>query len=542
MRESAISRRPFVVWLFGTILFAIILVSSFSAQDQLIAIRTIMLGLGAACVAILFGAILAWAAAGQGIFGRLSLVVCIAGLLIPVFMYLSAWDAAFGRLGWLTGVSDNILQPMIPPWLAGIWVHGMAATPQVAILFLVAHQIGSRTFEEQALLDADSVSVFFHVKIWRYLPVVGLGLFWILLTCSREIAVTDLYQIGTLAEQIYLGYSLGQLNSVQGNWTADELAAAEGLGLGISCLVIAWAVLTAGMFFWNVSFFSQRSRESRPSRKTKRSFTQSITALLFLFVFAAVPVFNLIYRCGFFVESRDGTPVPSWSFEQVIHSISSAATRYGNEYSWSATIALVSATVLIAFAIPLAWLCRSTTSRINKWRWLSVIVVVIFAALPGPLVGSWITKVFSSISLPTVIYLYDRTIMAPVIANVIFSLPIAFLISLVVMRNVSDDSLEAAQVEGAGPLTQFWRFGFRDQWLSVFGAWLLLFAFCYGELSASQLVLPPGMDTIPRLMLGLLHAGVDDATAGLTIVSIFVVSLLTLLGTLLMRLSLRRGK
>jgi ABC-type spermidine/putrescine transport system permease subunit II len=34
------------------------------------------------------------------------------------------------------------------------------------------------------------------------------------------------------------------------------------------------------------------------------------------------------------------------------------------------------------------------------------------------------------------------------------------------------------------------------------------------------MVLPPGMDTVPRRALGMLHAGVDEMTAALTLVTI----------------------
>ena len=67
----------------------------------------------------------------------------------------------------------------------------------------------------------------------------------------------------------------------------------------------------------------------------------------------------------------------------------------------------------------------------------------------------------------------------------------------------------------------------RNVWALV-GTLLLTFALSFGELSASQLVLPPGIDTLPRLMLGLLHAGVDEITAAIAILiaaTIFVVTL-----------------
>jgi len=54
-------------------------------------------------------------------------------------------------------------------------------------------------------------------------------------------------------------------------------------------------------------------------------------------------------------------------------------------------------------------------------------------------------------------------------------------------------------------------------------------AFCFAELSATQMVLPPGIDTVPRLALGMLHAGVNESTAALTIVTLLPVLVLAIL-------------
>jgi iron(III) transport system permease protein len=541
-----VDRRSFSVWLIGTLVLVLALWLVFDQQDRGIAIRTMLLGLGAGLIAIPTGACLAKAIANGGFLGRCTFLVCVAGLLVPVFMYLSAWDAAFGRLGWLTSTGGDVLKPFVPPWLAAIWIHAMAATPQVTLLLVLANRIGTRAFEEQALLDAGPVAVFFQVQLWRYLPVIGLSLFWVVLSCSREIAVTDLYQIGTLAEQMYLGYSLGQLNSIQGNWTAEDLLAAEGLGVGISVVVIAWATLTAAIFFWNVSGFDQPVRTDR-ALSPNTNFWWALLSVVTLIVFAGVPIFNLIYRGGFFVESIEGTPVPTWSMEQLVRSVTRALTQYGKEFSWSTVIAGVAATLLLIFSLPVAWMFRRTRGKKASvirlvGKCAVAMLVAVLAALPGPLIGTFVSDLFSVSSSSVVVYLYDRTITAPVLANVLFCFPVAFLIGLFVVRSISVSSLESSSVEGASTVSQFFRFVAIDQKWSMAGAWLLMFAFCFGELSASQLVLPPGMDSVPRLMLGLLHAGVDEATAGLTIVIIFGISLTTIVGTMLLRLSLRRAK
>jgi iron(III) transport system permease protein len=46
-------------------------------------------------------------------------------------------------------------------------------------------------------------------------------------------------------------------------------------------------------------------------------------------------------------------------------------------------------------------------------------------------------------------------------------------------------------------------------------AWLLSTLVAFGELSATILVLPPGMPTLPVRIFGLLHYGVEDQVAAI---------------------------
>jgi len=55
------------------------------------------------------------------------------------------------------------------------------------------------------------------------------------------------------------------------------------------------------------------------------------------------------------------------------------------------------------------------------------------------------------------------------------------------------------------------------------GIWMLIVAICFSELSASQMVLPPGIETVPQVTLGKLHAGVNETTAALSLLTIGLV-------------------
>ena len=524
-------------WLGGMIVVVGLLVGLagwVDLQGQQIAIRTLMLGVSAAAIAIPLGAALGWIAHHAGFVPFVCRLSIVVGLFVPVFMTLSAWDAAFGRLGWITSTAGDVLKPVVPPWQAAVWVHAMAAVPWVSAFFLLAHQMPARPHEEHSQMSLPTPMALWHGSRWRFGPAILLSLTWVVIGAAREIAVTDLYQVSTLAEQVYLGYSLGQINAVPGKWTPGQLAAAQNLPVAVAAAVIG-IMLVLSLAFFNSIIELPRGvgRRMRTPTAARQSWAVTITGCSLLLLLIGVPLFNLVMRAGFTVARVDGQPVASWSAVSLTSALSRATTGYQTEFLWSLAVAFTSATTLIVVAMPLAWYARFK----NAARWPVIAIVSLGAAVPGPVIGNGIGKLFSASSSSWAIYLYDRTIAGPVLANVLFCLPIAFLIALFCVGDTSRQTLEAASVDGAGRFRQFFRFGLLDHRHGIAGGWLVMFAWCFGELSASQMVLPPGIDTVPRLMLGLLHAGVDETTAALTLIGIGGIGVLVVCGAGLMRLS-----
>ena len=53
-------------------------------------------------------------------------------------------------------------------------------------------------------------------------------------------------------------------------------------------------------------------------------------------------------------------------------------------------------------------------------------------------------------------------------------------------------------------------------------AWLVCVAFAMGEVSASILVVPPGMSTLSQRIFNLVHYGVEDRLAGICLSSLAI--------------------
>ena len=438
-------------------------------------------------------------------------------------MHVTAWDSAFGKLGWISSQS-KALTPLVTGWTAAILIHAMAATPQVALLLWFGLAAESRVYEEQALIDASRSTVFWRITLRRMLPLIVLSAVWIFITCSREIAVTDIYQIGTLAEQIYLGYSLGQMG---GSWTPEQIAAAQTTSTLLTCALI-FCLASATILIANKYFVETTSSEtSNKSSVLQRGSTgKNIAGIVMLILIAVIPLTNLLVRGSFFVQSIDGKPTPGYSLSHLTQAISNILTKNQSEIIWSTLIASASAILLLVVAILFAWFARRST----KVGWLFLISIALTAALPGPLIGTIVVKTFSTFDNDLVIWLFDRTILPAVIAVFLFCWPISSVLTWFSLKNTPVDTLEHASLEGASQSSQLLQLGVFGNLTSLVGCLLITFAVCFGELSASHMTLPPGIDTVPRLALGWLHAGVNEMTAALTIVTVTLIVGISVLG------------
>ncbi len=537
MKPASSSKKIIGLWCAASATCLVALCLLLDHKDQSIAWRTLILGGMASLIALPIGVLLAWVSAGRGFWAAAVRWFCIVGVLLPVFVHVTAWDAAFGKLGLLTNTFGSVLTPIVARWPAAVWIHSMIAAPQIAILFLVAMRSGTENWEDALRLEAPAFTANLRIVVWRFMPVAVAGVLWTMISCAREIGVTDIYQIGTLSEQVYLGYSLGQLNAIGAAWTPEQLADAQNLGTGITVLTIALLSASAMFAFVSMSRCLGRSESQRPAVRKPVGRLLQVVGFFLMVVVVVVPIVNLIGRVGFAVARVDGQPVATWDFRSAMTAISGVFTNFQDEFTWSFLIAAASASLVVCIAMPLVWFCRKSL--------VGMVFVAalfgIFASIPGPSLGLFVGKLFGWIELSAVQYLFDRTIAAPVMANVLFCLPLALPIFWFLSSQVSIDQQEYAKLEGVSSWRQFVQFVFLGQWQANLGAWFLIAAFSFAELSATQMVLPPGMDTVPRLALGMLHAGVNESTAALTLVTLLPVVVLGALSQICFAASSRNG-
>ncbi len=488
-------------------------------------LTTLELSLAVIVCSVPCGVLLAVLISRTDVFGRrIAGAILTTMLFVPLYLQAAGWDAGFGRQGWLTLSSESFAQPLLTGMRAAIWIHTLAAIPWVMLLVGVALRHVDPELEESALLDCSAPAAVWRVTLPMVLPAIAAAMLWVLIITAGEITVTDLYQVRTFAEEVYNTVPLLDESSA-----GEPGSATLPRGTGAS-----FALLVAGLILAGAIVRQPISVPARPAVIFSLGIWRiPATVLLAIAVLAiaGVSLANLGYNAGMRVEEVAGQITRDWSAAKAASMLWLTPRRFSSELSWSAVIGAVSATVSVAIAIPLAWFARR-----GGWHgWPALSCVAVGAALPGPILGLWIIRLLNRPDVEWVAWLYDHSILAPVAATTVRALPAAILVSWYGIQSLPQDLLDAAAVDGLGPLARLLRVVAPVRWRILLAAWLMSFVVAAGDLSASILVTPPGLFTAPVRVFGLLHAGVDDQVAGLCLTNVGVIVVIQFVLAMLFR-------
>jgi iron(III) transport system permease protein len=486
--------------------FAVLMAWWVSAEPQpwVLMRNTVLLSFGACLIALPLGTCLAILLTRTDLPGHRAMTAALLVLLfVPLYLTAAAWDAGFGQLGWYTLVQSSPAEPWLDGWRAAIWIHAMAATPWVMLLVAAAARHVEASLEEDALLDGTARQVLWHVTLRRLRPALAVAALWVLLGTAAEMTVTDLYQVRTYAEVLYTGFALGDDLSDSATRVLPGMVA-------VTWLVVIGFVVAASL----APSFRTPALAPWTFRLGQWRWPMVVVQTGVMLFIVAVPLGNLVYKAGVTVQLVDGQRQRIWTIAALWNTVAAVPWRYGDEFVWTAVLGAVTATVAVVLGLPLAWLAR-------RGGWRSVPAVAIAAtglAVPGPLIGLSIIWLLDRPFPPGLIWLYDRTLFAPILAMLVRTLPIAILFGWHVLSSVADDVLNAAACDGAGTWRQFWWIAVPPRIASLLAVWLVAFALAASDLACSILVIPAGVTTVPIRVFGLLHAGVDDQVAGICLV------------------------
>jgi iron(III) transport system permease protein len=446
----------------------------------------------------------------------LARAILVLLVFLPLYVQVSGWDAALGKLGWITLVTGSAGEP----WLAGmrgaIFVHAMAGIPWVALIVGIGLAQVDRQQIEAALLEGGSLLAQWRIVLPEVAPLVFAAGLWVAVITATDMTVTNIYLVDpremTFTEQFYMNYSTA----------ADAQDAVLGVLPGLGGLVALLLLVLVILAEW--------ARHTRRAAGGGASVVFEVgnwwcgmMAVLGLAIVAllGVPLVSLVTKAGFVVEQIEGDRVRRWSLAKFLEVLSETPVRFAEEIGWTLEIGFAAATLATIGGVLVAW-----PARRGGWRAAPAIVLATLAlSIPGPLIGVWLIDLLNRPS-PLFIFLYDRTILAPALAQSVRALPVAILIAWHAFATISDQQLAAAALDGAGSVRRFWLLGLGQQRGALAAAWLAAFAVASGDLAWSLLVLPPGVDTIQRRVFGLVHFGVEEQVAGIALLVTPVYALL----------------
>jgi len=432
---------------------------------------------------------------GRG--GAISLIVAM--LFLPLYLLASAWQAGFGAEGWCA--SMGVGQPWLSGWNAAVWVHTLAAVPWVFLFASLGLWIVEPALEEQAMLDGTPWQVFRRVTLPTCWPALGLAAVWIAAYTAGEMTVTSIFSVRTYAEEVF---NQMQLHDEESGATTALLPGMLGtlalLGLGMFCCV-------------RLARFGRlmQLRSSRLLVLGGRRWPLLLGMVVTLVFLAGVPFANLVYKAGVLVSQTDEGRARTWSVGKCIWTILLAPWQCRRECMWSLVIGFLAATAAVVAAIPLAWLARK-----SPWLgMLAILVALVCLVVPGSLVAVAIIGLLNRPGLPWLIWLYDYSILAPWMALTVRAMGPAVLVLWYAAGTIPQGMLDNAATEGCGSLGQLARVVLPQRLPALGIAWLIGLALALGDLTASILVAPPGVETLSIHVFNLVHYGVEDQVAGI---------------------------
>ncbi len=442
---------------------------------------------------------------------RLAWIILFSQLAVPLYAIVGAWSAGFGTQGWWPLGQVSVAGHRFLGIAVVAFIHSMAAIPGAVLILSIGLTWRQRSREELALVDGGIRNLTLRVLLPELLPWMAAAALWCMLPVFTEMVVTNLYQLPTLAEQVYLDISLGTSNSL--TYVVSVLLCM------LPMLVIVWPI-----HLWLMrrsipqhAGLAIETPQHAPIRLPLGNMRWPLTVIAWSLVLliSIVPLVNLLIKSGWQTAlNESGQLSHQWQLARALRTIGDTATLFTTEFQWTATLAAASSTTAITIALVLRWL----TGRYTWLRATAHVMCFVLIAMPGPLVANLISNLF--LKVPGLGWWYDHTLAAPILAQQSRLLPVAWFVAGVILSSVGIRARELAQVDG---LSMSWRIKllwFRPTWRRWLALWMFLATISAGELSTHLLLLPPGVATIAQRLFEFLHFGMRYQDSGLCLLLI----------------------
>jgi len=514
--------RPETALLVAAAIASALLLAEADARSRLLLLNTLYLCGAVVSISVPMGVLIAvLVARTDAPLRRLSLTATLLLLFIPLYLQTAAWETTLGKSSWLFPEGN----PPLDGWWGAIWVHAIAATPWTVLLTVFALRQSNPELEELALLDAGAVAVLLRVTLRQAAGPILAAAMWTAVLVAGEITVTDIFAIRTYAEEVYTGYALaGDLapegSAASGAWSSGLPSFTAGAVMTFWLLV---AALTAVAKSSKLIERGGARRCPTLGRLGRWRWVAGAGLAAWVVVAVGIPIASLAVLAGAEPPSLQNPQAAAWSVAYLFENVTASVVMFRDEFYWSLLTGSLAAAGAIALAVPLAWWGRGRLGSIA-----CVLLAALCWAAPGPTVGRMIVGLLNRADWPLLVYLYDRTILAPWLAMLIKSLPVALLMCWLGFRSLPRSPIEAAAVDGAGRWSQFWQIAWPQRRPLVAAAWLAALAVSLGELGSVAVaqVAPPFMKLLSMTIAGLLHSRLEDRVAALCLVNLLAMLLI----------------
>lgn len=514
-------------WLLAAAAAATLLVATASDAARQAVLQSALLAAAVAGMAVPVGTLLAVLIVRTELPGRQAAAWLIVLLLLtPLHVHLAGWDAALGKLGWLTLAFGQLDRPCLAGMPGAIAVHAAAAIAWVTVIVAAGLVHLPVWPEEAAWTCVPPRVVLWRITLPQVRPLVLVATLYAVLSTTSDMTVTNVYLIRpaeqTATERFYMAFAL------EGEpWPALRSA--------LPALAVAFGAAAALLWASVPNVLRRSSLPGRVLRFPLGKWRWPLAGLVWLILggLAILPLTSLVIKAGHVVELRDGKRQRHWSAAACLARVASAPREFAREGRDTLLVASGAAALALVGASVLGWGWRT-----SGWpRRLTSALLLIALVTPGPLVGVVLILLFNH-DLPPhlpwqdgkswLLWLYDDTPLAPMLAQAIRALPLAGLLLGYSFSTLRDDLLAAAALDRVPFWTVCWRIVLPLRWRALAAAGLVAWAVAAGDLAWSHLVTPPGVDLLQRRVFGLLHAGVEEQVAAITLVQLGLYAVLTL--------------
>ena len=447
------------------------------AADTLVRWAPLLAGTVQVCgvalaVSIGGGLALGLLAARTDLRGRLGLLALAAfGAGMPVFAYAVFFFSLVASVHFAdSAVACGVMYGLVFVPLSTLLLAALAAGLEPAL-------------EEQALLDAGAAAVLRRVTLPRMAPGVTVCGLIVVVLVATDVLIADVLMVPTFAREVYSQYAL------RGARLGPLLTALPLLG----ALLIVLALLRFHAARLHLSFVTARA--ARPFKLGRWR----------------TPVSVLVWLIATLAAVGGLGPVLAQA-ESPARFLESAGSMRG-EFATSFGLAACGATAVVAFGPGLAW----AALRARRGRTLLCGGLIVLLAMPAPVIGIALIELLNRPGWTG--ELYDSPAIL-VLGYVVRFLPLGAVLLLPAILRTPTDLERAARIDGCDWLAVqrhvYWPAAFPD----AAAAWLIVFVLCFGDVGATVLLAPPGWPTASVRAMTLIHFGVYQDLATLTLLSL----------------------